>query len=56
MLTQSEADTLFTEEKFVELELVNKIRHGLSPAQCRPQGIGATFSKELNCYVSIKNL
>ncbi len=47
---------LFTEEKFVELEIVNKIRHGLSSAQCRPQGIGATFFKELNCYVSIKNL
>jgi len=38
MLTQSEADTLFTEEKFVELELVNKIRHGLSPAPVSSKG------------------
>ncbi len=27
-----------------------------SPAPCRPQGIGATFFKELNCYENIKSL
>jgi len=27
-------------------------RGGLSPAKCRPQGIGATFFKELNCYTT----
>ena len=29
---------LFTEKKFVELELVNKIRHGLSPAPVSSTG------------------
>ena len=37
--------SLFTEEKFVELEFVNKIRHGLSPHNADHKGSALPFSK-----------